>query len=102
MLEGVHLRGDADRESMSACAPANANSVRYDWLLYLTASCVPLVGVPRESAPGERRVALSPAAVATLIKQGFKSVVVEKGAGENAQFTVSRRQGFWSACPSPR
>ncbi|KAG2424600.1 hypothetical protein HXX76_014327 [Chlamydomonas incerta] len=46
-----------------------------------------VVGVPRENAPGERRVALSPAAVAGLLKQGFKSIVVEKGAGEYSQFT---------------
>ncbi|EFJ50339.1 hypothetical protein VOLCADRAFT_58405, partial [Volvox carteri f. nagariensis] len=44
-------------------------------------------GVPREAAPGERRVALSPPAVANLLKQGFKSVLIEKGAGEQAQFT---------------
>ncbi|GIL91985.1 hypothetical protein Vretimale_18536 [Volvox reticuliferus] len=46
-----------------------------------------VVGVPRETAPGERRVALSPSAVAALIKQGFKSVLIEKGAGEHAHFT---------------
>ncbi|KAG2488659.1 hypothetical protein HYH03_012821 [Edaphochlamys debaryana] len=46
-----------------------------------------VVGVPRENAAGERRVALSPAAVAQLIKAGFKSVVVEKGAGESSSFS---------------
>ncbi|GLI60330.1 hypothetical protein VaNZ11_002448 [Volvox africanus] len=46
-----------------------------------------VLGVPRETAPGERRVALSPPAVAALIKQGFKSVLIEKGAGEHAHFT---------------
>ncbi|PNH03388.1 NAD(P) transhydrogenase, mitochondrial, partial [Tetrabaena socialis] len=58
-----------------------------------------IVGVPRETAAGERRVALSPPAVASLIKQGFKSVVVEKGAGDNAHFTagVSRT---WDAPPT--
>ncbi|GLC33858.1 hypothetical protein PLESTB_000811600 [Pleodorina starrii] len=45
------------------------------------------VGVPRESAPGERRVALSPTVVASLLKQGFKSVLIEKGAGDQANFT---------------
>ncbi|KXZ41540.1 hypothetical protein GPECTOR_405g242 [Gonium pectorale] len=45
------------------------------------------IGVPREAAPGERRVALSPPAVATLIKSGFKSVLIEQGAGLSAHFT---------------
>src|ERR1700730_7112460 len=39
-----------------------------------------IVGVPRESFPGERRVALVPAAVPALIKAGFE-VLVEAGAG---------------------
>ena len=43
------------------------------------------VGVARESAPGERRVALVPEAVAKLVAAGF-DVVVEPGAGEAASF----------------
>lgn len=43
------------------------------------------VGVPRESFPGERRVALTPQNVAMLLKKGFSRVLVERGAGENAQ-----------------
>jgi NAD(P) transhydrogenase subunit alpha len=43
------------------------------------------VGVARETAPGERRVALVPEAVAKLIAAGF-DVVVEPGAGEAASF----------------
>ncbi|MGH2500044.1 MAG: Re/Si-specific NAD(P)(+) transhydrogenase subunit alpha [Candidatus Limnocylindria bacterium] len=43
------------------------------------------VGVPRESAPGERRVALVPETVARLVKGGH-DVVVERGAGEGAFF----------------
>lgn len=39
-----------------------------------------IVGVPRESFPGERRVALVPAVIPSLTKAGFK-VVVEAGAG---------------------
>ena len=39
-----------------------------------------VIGVPRESFPGERRVALVPAVVPTLTKAGFQ-VVVESGAG---------------------
>lgn len=34
------------------------------------------------------QVGLSPAGVSILIKEGFKSVVVDKGAGENSKFTV--------------
>jgi H+-translocating NAD(P) transhydrogenase subunit alpha len=44
------------------------------------------VGVPRETRPGERRVALTPTAAATLVKVGFR-VVVEAGAGGEAGFS---------------
>ncbi|MBK6897747.1 MAG: Re/Si-specific NAD(P)(+) transhydrogenase subunit alpha [bacterium] len=40
-----------------------------------------IVGVPRETAARERRVALVPAAVQALVKAGLE-VVVERGAGE--------------------
>ena len=43
------------------------------------------VGVPRETFPGERRVALVPAAVDPLIKAGC-AVLVESGAGTAAGF----------------
>ena len=41
------------------------------------------IGVLRETAPGERRVALTPDAVARLAKRGL-AVTVERGAGESA------------------
>ncbi|KAF1547378.1 NAD(P) transhydrogenase, mitochondrial, partial [Eudyptula minor] len=44
------------------------------------------VGVPKEIFENEKRVALSPAGVQTLVKQGF-SVVVESGAGEASKFS---------------
>jgi len=44
-----------------------------------------IVGVPVESYPHERRVALVPAFVPTLAKAGLE-VLVEQGAGENAGF----------------
>eukprot|EP00731_Ephydatia_muelleri_P026932 Em0018g1032a len=44
------------------------------------------VGVPKEIFQNERRVALSPAAIKTLTKQGF-TVLVEDGAGEEAKFS---------------
>lgn len=44
------------------------------------------VGIPKEIFQNERRVAISPAGVEALIKQGF-NVVVESGAGESAKFS---------------
>ncbi len=44
-----------------------------------------IVGVPKESYPGERRVALVPAVIATLAKAGLE-VVVEAGAGVEAGY----------------
>jgi NAD(P) transhydrogenase subunit alpha len=44
-----------------------------------------IVGVPRESFPGERRVALVPAAIPNLTKAGLE-VVVEAGAGIGAGY----------------
>ncbi|MGE3410427.1 MAG: Re/Si-specific NAD(P)(+) transhydrogenase subunit alpha [Pirellulales bacterium] len=45
-----------------------------------------IVGVPRETYPGERRVALVPALVSALTKAKL-DVVVEKGAGGSAGFS---------------
>lgn len=45
-----------------------------------------IVGVPRETFPGERRVALSPAVLPALLKAGM-AVRVESGAGDEAGFT---------------
>lgn len=45
-------------------------------------------GVPKESFENERRVAITPAGVATLTKAGFKSVLVESSAGALAEFSV--------------
>ena len=46
------------------------------------------IGVPKETAPRERRVALAPDSVARLVKAGA-TVVVEHGAGESASFPDS-------------
>jgi NAD(P) transhydrogenase subunit alpha len=43
------------------------------------------VGVPKETAPGEQRVALVPETVSKLAGQGF-DVLVEEGAGQSASF----------------
>ena len=52
------------------------------------------VGIPRETWPGETRVALVPAAVAGLLKAGLE-VCIEQGAGTAAGFTddAYRAQG---------
>ncbi|CAE7152627.1 unnamed protein product, partial [Rhizoctonia solani] len=44
------------------------------------------VGVAVEGFPGERRVALTPANTALLLKKGFKQVLIEEGAGFRAEF----------------
>lgn len=44
-----------------------------------------IVGVPRESYPGERRVGLVPVVVPLLVKAGFE-VVIESGAGMQAGY----------------
>jgi H+-translocating NAD(P) transhydrogenase subunit alpha len=44
-----------------------------------------IVGVPRESYPGERRVALTPAVIPNLGKAGLE-VVIESGAGAEAGY----------------
>jgi NAD(P) transhydrogenase subunit alpha len=45
-----------------------------------------LIGVPRETAAGEKRVATVPEVVEKLIKLGFR-VAVQAGAGEGANFS---------------
>ncbi|MDP6461671.1 MAG: Re/Si-specific NAD(P)(+) transhydrogenase subunit alpha [Gemmatimonadota bacterium] len=67
-----------------------------------------IAGVPRESFPGERRVALTPAALPLLAKAGV-SVLVEAGAGsaagyldadfeeKGAKIAASREEVFSSA-----
>jgi NAD(P) transhydrogenase subunit alpha len=44
-----------------------------------------IVGVPKETFPGEQRVALVPSHVPALVKAGF-DVIVEAGAGQDAGF----------------
>jgi H+-translocating NAD(P) transhydrogenase subunit alpha len=48
-----------------------------------------IVAVPRESHPGERRVALVPASVPALVKAGME-VVIEAGAGQSAGYPDQR------------
>lgn len=44
-----------------------------------------ILGVPKETIPGERRVAIAPQTLAALVKGGI-DVVVESGAGDSAGF----------------
>lgn len=44
-----------------------------------------IIGVPKESYPGERRVALVPMVIPTLAKAGFE-IIVESGAGVCAEY----------------
>lgn len=44
-----------------------------------------IIGIPTETLPGERRVALIPATVSTLVKKGME-ILVQAGAGEAAGF----------------
>jgi NAD(P) transhydrogenase subunit alpha len=48
-----------------------------------------VISVLKETAKGEKRVALTPAAVSKLCKSGL-IIKVQKGAGENAHFTDER------------
>lgn len=64
------------------------------------------VGIPRETFTNERRVAISPQNVALLLKKGFDRVLVELGAGVQADFpdgayqkagaTLVDKDGLWS------
>src|SRR4029079_13217498 len=66
-----------------------------------------LIGVPRETAAGEKRVATVPEVVEKLIKLGFR-VAVQSGAGDAANFSddvykaggaqiIADAPGLWAA-----
>ncbi|MFN7017169.1 MAG: NAD(P)(+) transhydrogenase (Re/Si-specific) subunit alpha, partial [Fimbriimonadales bacterium] len=50
-----------------------------------------ILGIPKETYPNERRVALIPALVSSLHKAGFE-VLIETGAGEAAGFPDTEYQ----------
>lgn len=64
------------------------------------------IGVPAETFAGERRVAVAPQNIPLLLKKGFARVLVERGAGAEAQYgdevyehmgaTIVDRQTVWS------
>ena len=59
-----------------------------------------IVGVPKETVPGERRVALVPDLVPLLTRAGLE-VVVQSGAGREAGCTDSSRPRTESPPPRP-
>lgn len=84
----------------------------YKRLLSSTSSLEPIpyskltIGVPNETYPMERRVAVTPQNIPLLLKKGFARVLVERGAGAEAQYadelyqqmgaTVVDRPTVWS------
>ena len=60
-----------------------------------------IVGVPRETFPGERRVALVPGVVPTLAKSGLE-VLVEAGAGVGAGYSDADFEGKGAKIASSR
>ncbi|KAJ1705198.1 NAD(P) transhydrogenase beta subunit-domain-containing protein [Aspergillus flavus] len=66
----------ARRSASSSSSPSPVPVVPYSSLT---------VGVPRETYPNERRVAITPQNVALLLKKGFSRVLIERGAGEAAE-----------------
>ncbi|THC89308.1 hypothetical protein EYZ11_011245 [Aspergillus tanneri] len=87
----------AKRNASSSSSPSPVPVVPYSSLT---------VGVPRETYPNERRVALTPQNVALLRKKGISRILVERGAGEAAQLldqayeqagaTLVDRSAIWS------
>jgi H+-translocating NAD(P) transhydrogenase len=45
------------------------------------------VGIPKETFPNEKRVAITPGNVALMLKKGFHQIFIERGAGEAAEFS---------------
>ena len=99
-VSASHSRNRSSASS-PASGPASATAVRHASLAFDQYSEeVPLtppfpagpystltVGIPRETYPGERRVAVTPKNVKILLKKGFSRVLVERSAGVEAQFT---------------
>ncbi|KAI9748868.1 MAG: hypothetical protein M4579_007087 [Chaenotheca gracillima] len=60
------------------------------------------IGVPTEVFPGERRVAMTPQNVALLLKKGFKRVLIEHGAGFEAQFPIHQYEAAGATMANSR
>ncbi len=59
------------------------------------------IAVPRETTPGERRVALAPDGVARLVKSGLE-IAVERGAGGTAGFPDSQYAAAGATLADPQ
>ncbi|KPI36483.1 NAD(P) transhydrogenase, mitochondrial [Cyphellophora attinorum] len=67
-----------------------------------------VVGAPKEIYPGEKRVAITPGNVTLLLKKGFKQILIERGAGAEAEYsddayesagaTLVDQNAIWSQC----
>ena len=76
-LHAASRRRQQQAQPLAADAGENVKSIPYSELT---------IGVPTEVRRGERRVAMTPQNVALLLKKGFKEVLIENGAGFEAQF----------------
>lgn len=77
-----HRSGSSPKSNPAKDAkPANAAAASPQGTPYKNLA----IGVPKEVWPKERRVSITPAVTATLVKKGFQ-VRVEKGAGLEAKF----------------
>src|SRR5262249_2117786 len=90
---GSGMPADSARTSTkSNHSPAESTWLWMKWVIAARRQCTGglelprmRVGVPKETVPGERRVARVPETVSGLAQDGFE-VLVESGAGEEAAF----------------
>lgn len=82
----AHCKQLAFRASPLTRACDDSYFVRNGYHIPLPPSVAMIIGVPKERAEGEHRVALVPESVSRLVKGGVR-VVVERGAGTAAGFT---------------
>src|SRR6202046_5746790 len=82
---GDRILGSEDRSRRNGFACPDVPRLRQEARCSRLEATSMIVGVPRESFPGERRVALVPAVVPNLAKAGLE-VVVEAGAGVEAGY----------------
>lgn len=80
-------RQDRKRLLVAGCAPHKHNFAAASTSSVVVPYQSLTVGIPRETFPNERRVAITPQNVALLLKKGFSRVLIESGAGAEAQFT---------------
>jgi H+-translocating NAD(P) transhydrogenase subunit alpha len=83
--DGAQLRAATGKVNRIAPGQLPATTSKAQITFSISGGSFMIVGVPRESYPGERRVALVPALVPTLAKGGLE-VIVEAGAGLEAGY----------------